>query len=76
MKEITGTDEGYTCRCGTYHKYTGYVFAHAHIKLNHTCDNCGVEVVVLAFRVFEKPVLKNVKPATIPSVPRMPDANC
>lgn len=32
--------EGYTCMCGKFHKYPGYVYAHWTIELTHTCD-CG-----------------------------------
>jgi len=31
---------GYTCRCGKYHKYPAYHYAHYTILMIHTCD-CG-----------------------------------
>ncbi len=39
-------DEGYTCKCGTYHKYPAYVYAHWDISLNHTCDCRRVNVIL------------------------------
>lgn len=33
--------EGFTCECGTTHKYPPYVYAHWYEALTHTCTNCG-----------------------------------
>lgn len=44
--KITNDDrKGYTCVCGKYYKFPGYVYAHTHIMLNHKCE-CGFEVKV------------------------------
>jgi len=33
-------DKGYTCKCGRSHKYPGWVYAHWHIVVAHSCG-CG-----------------------------------
>jgi predicted nucleic acid-binding Zn ribbon protein len=33
--------EGYSCKtCGTFHKFTPYVYAHMRDELIHNCDCC------------------------------------
>ena len=39
MEEIA---KGYTCACGKFHKFNGYVYAHWNIQLVHVCA-CGRE---------------------------------
>lgn len=35
--------EGFTCECGTFHKFTVYVAAHWREALMHTCEVCQAE---------------------------------
>lgn len=43
----TGKDDqgrsGFTCECGTFHIFGGYVAAHWTESLVHTCDKCQAE---------------------------------
>lgn len=39
MEEVA---KGYTCACGKFHKFNGYVYAHWNIQLVHACA-CGRE---------------------------------
>ncbi len=44
--------KGFKCvGCGTFHKFTVYVWAHWHERLTHTCE-CGVIVDILAGNVY------------------------
>ncbi len=38
---------GFTCTCGTAHKFPPYVYAHFDERLIHTCDNCGAKHSIL-----------------------------
>lgn len=35
--------KGFTCKCGEFHKYTGYVYAHWRHELVFTCPTCDRE---------------------------------
>jgi RNase P subunit RPR2 len=39
--------EGYTCKCGEFHKYPAYVYAHWRDLLTHTCEKCGAKHDIL-----------------------------
>ncbi len=39
---------GFTCKCGEYHKYPAYVHAHWNLRLNFTCPECDRK-----FKVFQ-----------------------
>ena len=47
------TESGYTCDCGKFHKFGGWVFAHWNIELTHTCDACGATTVICEGEVLE-----------------------
>ena len=36
----TDLPKGYTCACGEYHKYPGYIYAHFREMIDHTCPKC------------------------------------
>lgn len=38
---MTGVAEGYTCECGTEHRFPSYVYAHWRDVIDHTCETCG-----------------------------------
>lgn len=33
--------KGFTCHCGEYHRFSGYVYAHWTTSLNFTCHKCS-----------------------------------
>ncbi len=37
--------KGYTCKCGKFIRFVGFVYAHWQAKLRHTCE-CGITVYV------------------------------
>lgn len=37
---MTELSKGFTCTCGEYHKFPGYVYAHWHEYLFFHCSNC------------------------------------
>lgn len=39
--------KGFTCKCGEYHEYSGYVFAHWYEARTHTCPKCGAQHRIL-----------------------------
>jgi len=40
-------EKGYTCKCGEFHPYVSWVFAHWDVKLLHSCDKCKRENTLL-----------------------------
>lgn len=42
--------DGYTCKCGIYHKYPAYVYAHSDVELVHSCE-CGRKNIIFGFVV-------------------------
>lgn len=40
--------DGFTCStCDTFHEFSAYVYAHTHVELTHTCDQCGAQHSIL-----------------------------
>lgn len=39
--------EGVRCECGTYTKFTAYVYAHWDIPMTFTCPKCRQRYIVL-----------------------------
>jgi hypothetical protein len=35
------TPDGFTCECGEFHEFSGYVYAHPNDLLTHTCPRCA-----------------------------------
>lgn len=45
-------EKGFTCECGKFHEFGGYVAAHWNESLIHTCDACEAKHSVRAGRVL------------------------
>lgn len=48
MKEERDLTKGYICsglRCGRYHKFPAYVYAHMNEEIVHTCE-CGRKNII------------------------------
>lgn len=54
---MTKIPKGYTCACGKFHRYTAWVYAHAHINIQHTCK-CGRVNIIHRYVVIETIELK------------------
>jgi hypothetical protein len=43
MKQRDTMPKGFTCECGEFHHFVGYVYAHWDIRLTHECEKCGAK---------------------------------
>ena len=40
--------KGFKCKCGEYHEFTPYVFAHWRDEIIYTCPKCGTKYSIIA----------------------------
>jgi len=44
---MTENPKGFTCECGEYIQYSGYVYAHWNDVLTHICEKCKRKHVII-----------------------------
>jgi hypothetical protein len=54
--------KGFTCECGKFHRYPGYVFAHWRNLLDFTCDECGAKYSIVIGRAERKGIRRRRSP--------------
>ena len=46
---------GYDCPvCDMSHTFASYVYAHTHVDLIHTCDDCGAKNLIRAMKLVTR----------------------
>ena len=46
---------GYDCPvCDMSHTFAAYVYAHTHVDLIHTCDDCGAENLIRNMKLITR----------------------